>query len=51
MDDIKWYFIAMIVIFTGGIAAGAYSDHQKSQCKISALQAHVNPADIEKVCQ
>jgi len=47
----KWYFIAMALMF-GFVSLGiAYSERQKVQCKIAAIQAQVPADDIVKMCE
>ena len=44
---VKWYFIAIAVVFGLDMAATAYSDHEKSQCRIVAMQNHMPVDQIE----
>lgn len=48
--DTKWYFIAIAVIFGLGMAASVYADHEKSQCRIAAIQAKIPADQIGVVC-
>lgn len=48
--EFKWYMIGVAVIMVAMVGAGMYSDYQKSQCKIAAIQSHMAVADIEKAC-
>jgi len=49
--EVKWYMIAVATIFGLGMAAATYTEFQKSQCKIAAIQAHMTPDQIEQVCK
>lgn len=50
-DEVKWYFIAIAVIFGLGVIGMAYTEHGKQECKIAALEAHLTPDEVEKVCK
>lgn len=50
MDDIKWYFIAIAVIFGGGMAAATVSEYSKSQCKIEYAKSNRTVDEITQVC-
>lgn len=50
-SEVKWYFIALAVIFGLGAIGVAYSEHGKQQCRIAAIEARLLPADVEKICK
>ncbi len=49
--DMKWYAIAMIAIIGIPMAGLALNEYQKSQCRIEAIKANMEPDKIEKVCK
>jgi len=50
-DDMKWFVIAVVVVMGVPFAGLAYSDYQKSQCKLAGIAAHMPTDDIAKVCK
>ena len=49
--DIKWTAIMAIGIFGAMFLGIGISEHQKSQCRITAIQAKMPVDEIAKVCR
>ena len=49
--DARWYFIAMATIVGLMVVGAAYSENQKKECRIAALEAHMSAQDIQKICE
>jgi len=50
MNEMKWFFIAIIFIVIGGFIAETYADHAKSECRIAAIQKNLTAEQIDKIC-
>jgi hypothetical protein len=48
--DMKWYFIAIAVIFASMFAEQEYDSHYKAQCRIAYSKYNHTPEEINKVC-
>ena len=49
--DMKWFAIVMIVIIGIPLTGLALSEYQKSQCRVEAIRANMDPDKIAQVCQ
>ncbi len=49
--EIKWFAIAVSVIFGGGMAAAGIGEYQKGQCKIAYVQSNKTAEEINKICK
>ena len=47
----KWYAIVMIAIIGIPMAVLALNEYQKSQCRIEAIKANMEPEKIAQVCK
>lgn len=49
--DMKWIAIMAIGMFGAMFAGIGISEHQKSQCRVAAIQAKMPVDEIAKVCR
>jgi hypothetical protein len=49
--DIKWMFIAVMVIMSGMFIGMALEQHNTTQCRIAAIQAGKNSIEIAEICK
>jgi len=49
--EMKWIAIMAMVLMSGMYAGMAFEQHEKSQCRIAALQAGKNSTDIAAICK
>lgn len=50
MNELKWYFLAVSVIFGGAMLAAVVSDYSKNQCKIEYAKTTRTVEEIAQVC-
>ena len=49
--EVKWTSIAVMVMMLGMFAGMALEQHNKTECRIAALQAGKNSTDIAAICK
>ena len=49
--DMKWFAIVMIFFIGSPLTGLALSEYQKSQCRIEAIRANMEPDKIAQVCR
>jgi hypothetical protein len=49
--EIKWLAIAFTVMMLGMFAGMAMEQHNKTECRIAALQAGKNSTEIQDICK
>jgi hypothetical protein len=49
--EIKWFMIAIAVIFGGGMAAAGVGEYQKGQCKIAYVHSTKTAEEINRICK
>ena len=49
--ELKWFFVFMGVLIGGLIVAASVGDYQRSNCRETAIQAHMPVDDIAKICK
>lgn len=50
-SEFKWLAIMVVVIMLGAYVGMALEQHEKSQCRIAAIQAGKNSTEIETICK
>ncbi len=51
MEEVKWFAIAVIVLFGSMFAGLSLEKYQVNQCRISSVQAGKSAEDIVKICK
>ena len=49
--EFKWLAIMVMVLMLGTYVGMALEQHERSQCRIAAIQAGKNSADIQAICK
>ena len=50
-NELKWVALAFMFIIGIPMAGLALEQHNRSQCRIEAIKANMDPDKIEKVCK
>lgn len=49
--EIKWFAIAVIVLFGSMFAGLGFEKYQVNQCRVASVQAGKSAEDIVKICK